>query len=158
MSSEGWTIEKVLKTGLSMEEGANKLYTNASGMAKDPGSKQLLKELAADEAKHMDYFKRVLADPMKELDKYRGEGKRRIVNLRIGDPLKEQPLSRDATYQDTLIFAIKSEKTANEFYSALASLLKGEPLGSMLESFAAIEMGHKEKLEREYDEVVLRDN
>jgi hypothetical protein len=41
MNSEGWTIERVLKTGLAMEEGANKLYMNAIGIVKDPGSKQI---------------------------------------------------------------------------------------------------------------------
>jgi rubrerythrin len=64
----------------------------------------------------------------------------------------------DSTYQDTLIFAIKSEKIANEFYKALASLLKGEPISTMLEGFATIEMGHKERLEKEYDTIILQDN
>ena len=76
----------------------------------------------------------------------------------VSDPLKEAPLSEDATYQDTLIFAAKSEQTAVDFYTALSKAYSTHPLGKMWADFARMEQGHKLKLEKEYDDVVLKDN
>jgi hypothetical protein len=81
-----------------------------------------------------------------------------VQDLGVSDPLKGEPLSKDATYPDILIFAAKSEKTANEFYMALAGQYRGHPLARMWEDFAKMEAGHKLKLEKEYDFVVLAIN
>jgi rubrerythrin len=156
---DGWTVEKALQVGLTMEHGAMKLYTDAQKMVTNPGSKQLLKELAGDEAKHAEYFEGALKDPKKVMDSSKTSDLKRVVqDLGVSDPLKGEPLSKDASYQDILIFAAKSEKTANEFYTALAKQYKGNPLARMWEEFAKMEAGHKLRLEKEYDEVVLADN
>jgi rubrerythrin len=159
MKIDGWTVEKALQVGLTMEQGAMKLYTDAQKMVKNPGSKQLLKELAGDETKHAEYFEKALKDPKKVMDSSKASDLTRVVqDLGVSDPLIGEPLSKYATYQDILIFAAKSEKTANEFYMALAKQYKGHPLAKMWEEFAKMEAGHKLKLEKEYDEVVLADN
>ena len=159
MKIDGWTVEKALQVGLTMEQGAMKLYTDAQKMVKNPGSKQLLKELAGDETKHAEYFEKALKDPKKVMDSAKMTDLTRVVqDLGVADPLKGEPLSKDATYQDILIFAAKSEKIANEFYLSLAKQYNGHPLAKMWDEFAKMEAGHKLKLEREYDEVVLHDN
>jgi len=159
MKINGWTVEKALQVGLTMEQGAIEMYTDAQKRVSNPGSKQLLKELAGDEAKHAEYFEKALENPKKVMDSSKASDLTRVVkDLGISDPLKGEPLSKDATYQDILIFAAKSEKTANEFYMALAKQYKGHPLARMWEEFAKMEAGHKLKLEKEYDEVVLADN
>ena len=159
MKIDGWTIEKALQVALTMEHGAMKLYTDAQKKVKNPGSKQLLKELAIDETKHAEYFEKALQDPNKVMDASKVSDITRVVqDLGVSDPLKGEPLSNDASYQDILIFAAKSEKTANEFYTALAKQYKAHPLGKMWSEFAKMEAGHKLKLEKEYDDVVLHDN
>jgi len=158
MSIDGWTVEKALKVGVTMETGAYNLYTETAKKVKDPGSKQLLKEIAADEAKHKEYFETALKDPKKEMNEAKGGDLKKVVDLHISDPLKTVPLSSDASYQDTLIFAAKSEQTAVDFYTALSKAYSAHPLGKMWADFARMEQGHKLKIEKEYDDVVLADN
>ena len=159
MSVDGWTIEKALKTGIMMEEGAYTLYKDAEKKVAAPGSKQMLKELAADELMHKEYFEKALKEPKKVLDTSKIQDLKKLVkDLGVTDPLKEADLKPDATYQEILIFAAKSEKLAYEFYSALAIQFQGHPLSNTWNNFAQMELGHKLKLEKEYEDVVLRDN
>jgi rubrerythrin len=158
MSIDGWTVEKALKVGVTMETGAYNLYTETSKKVKDSGSKQLLKELAADEAKHKAYFETALKEPKKVINEAKGNELKNVIDLRISDPLKQAPLSSDASYQDTLIFAAKSEQIAVDFYTALSKAYSAHTLGKMWADFAKMEQGHKLKLEKEYDDVVLADN
>ena len=158
MSIDGWTVEKALKVGVTMETGAYNLYSETSRKVKDPGSKQLLKELAAEETKHRDYFEMALREPEKVMNEAKGGDLKKVMDLHISDPLKEAPLSLDASYQDTLIFAAKSEQTAVDFYMALSKAYSAHPLGKMWAEFAKMEQGHKLKIEKEYDDVVLADN
>jgi rubrerythrin len=159
MSAEGLTVERALQVGVTMEEGAYKLYTGAQRKVKDPGSKQLLRELAADEAKHREYFVAALKDPRKVMDVSKAADlKRTVADLKVSDPLRQEPLNQDASYQDILIFAAKSEKLAYEFYSALAKEFNAHPVGRTWATFAQMELGHKQRIEKEYDDVVLREN
>ncbi len=158
MSANGWTVEKALKTGVAMETGAYDLYTKTAKKVKDPGSKKLLTEIAGDEKKHREYFEAALKDPTKVLNAAKGGDAKKVMDLKISDPLKEAALGSDATYQDTLIFAAKSEQIAVDFYTALAKAYADHPLGKMWADFAKMEQGHKLKLEKEYDDVVLKDN
>ena len=142
-----------------MEQGAFDLYTNATKTVKSAGSKQLLKELAQDELRHREYFEKALKDPKKVLDAANAADARKTVkDLGVTDPLLEPKLDADANYQDTLLFAIKSEKTAHDFYAALAGEFEGNPIAGMWRSFAQQEAGHKQRLEKEYDDYVLSDN
>jgi rubrerythrin len=158
MSIDGWTVEKSLRVGVTMETGALNLYSEMSSKVKDPGSKQLLKELAGDEATHKAYFENALKDPKKVMSEAKSGDLKKVMDLHISDPLKSAPLGQDASYQDTLIFAAKSEQIAYNFYTALAEAYAVHPLGKVWAEFARMEQGHKLKIEKEYDEVVLRDN
>ena len=158
MSIDEWTVEKALKVGVTMETGAYNLYTSTAKKVKDSGSKKLLTEIAADEKKHREYFEAALKDPKKVMNEAKAGDVKKVMDLKVSDPLKESPLSEDATYQDTLIFAAKSEQTAVDFYTALSKVYSAHPLGKMWSDFARMEQGHKLKLEKEYDDVVLKDN
>jgi rubrerythrin len=158
MSTDGWTVEKALKTGVTMETGAYNLYSGLAKKAKNPGSKKLLQELAEDEKKHKEYFEAALNDPKKVMNEAKVGDLKKVMDLHVSDPLKDAPLGADATYQDTLIFAAKSEQTAVTFYTALSKAYASHPLGKMWTDFARMEQGHKLKIEKEYDDVVLADN
>ncbi len=158
MSIDGWTIEKALETGVTMETGAYNLYNNLAKKVKNPGSKKLLQELAGDEKKHKEYFEAALKDPKKVMSEAKISDLKKVMDLQVSDPLKDAPLSHDASYQDTLIFAAKSEQTAVNFYTALSKAYSAHPLGKMWADFARMEQGHKLKIEKEYDDVVLADN
>ncbi len=148
-----WTIEKALAIGVTMEEGAIKLYTESQAKVKSPGSKQLLKELAEEEKKHREFFMKALENPEIVVDA--GGLQHEIIDLKVTDRLVDTSLSPDADYQEILIFAAKSEKIAHDFYMALAQQFNGHNIGEMWANFAKEELKHKHKLEAEYDDVVL---
>ena len=158
MSIDGWTVEKALKVGVTMETGAYNLYTETAKKAKNPGSKKLLTELAGDEKKHKEYFEAALKDPKKVMSEAKIGDMKKVMDLKLSDPLKTAPLAPHASYQDTLIFAAKSEQIAVDFYTALSKTYATHPLGKMWADFARMEQGHKLKIEKEYDDVVLADN
>ena len=158
MSTDGWTIEKALQVGLTMEIGAYTLYNDTAEKVKNPGSKKLLKELASDEIKHKEYFENALKDPKSVINEDRAFELTKVMNLKITDPLKEEQLTSDATYQETLIFAAKSEQIAHNFYLSLSKTYSEHPLSKVWAQFAEMEAGHKLKIEREYDDVVLRED
>jgi len=156
MEIDEWTIEKALNMGVTMEQGAIDLYSDTAEKVENPGSKQLLLELAEDEKKHKKFFQRALEDP--ENVEQLGGLNSKIEDLKITDRLVESPLSPNSKYQDILIFAAKSEQKAHDFYSVLAEQFKDHPLGDMWKRFAEEELRHKVRLEKEYDDVILQQN
>ncbi len=89
MSIDEWTVEKALKVGVTMETGAYNLYTSTAEKVKDPGSKKLLTEIAADEKKHREYFEAALKDPKKVMNEAKAGDLKKVMDLKVSDPLKE---------------------------------------------------------------------
>jgi rubrerythrin len=57
-----------------------------------------------------------------------------------------------------MILAIKREDKAIAFYAGQLPVVKGTELYPLFEQLLAWEREHKERLEAEYDQVVLKDN
>ena len=154
MDIENWTIEKALKTGAEMELESYTLYTETAKKAQYPGAKKLLEEIAADEKRHREYFLKGLEDPshlkMRTL-------KEDIPDLKITDQLVKVPLDPQADYPQILIFAAQREKATHDFYVQIARKFKDSEMGKMFNNFATEELRHKYLLEKEYDDVVLRE-
>ncbi|UCE96014.1 MAG: hypothetical protein JSV51_10050 [Candidatus Bathyarchaeota archaeon] len=79
-------------------------------------------------------------------------------DLKIVDSMKDLTLSQDADYQSILIYASKREKATYDYYNSLASGLEGTEIGDLFSKLAQEELKHKNKLEREYDDYVLKEN
>jgi len=154
MEIKGWTIEKVLQVGAEMELESYTLYTETAEKSTYPGAKKMLSELAADEKRHREYFLRGLVDP-KHL-KMRTI-KESIPDLKITDQLVKVPLDPMADYPAILVFAAQREKATHDFYVEVARRFKGTELSEFLNNFAKEELRHKYLLEKEYDDVVLKE-
>jgi len=152
--NDEWTIEKALRKGAEMEQEAYTFYTEHAKKANYPGAKKLLMELAAEEKTHLEKFLNALTNP-KDLEINNIDED--IPDLQITDYLIEVSLGPESEYQQILIYAAQDEKRAHDFYMKIALKYKGTLLGEMLNSFAKDELRHKYKLEREYDEAVLRE-
>jgi rubrerythrin len=145
-------IVTILKAAIRVEEESFRLYTLASSIA---SSRTILKELAQEEIRHKEKIMKILEnrDRILELGSTNA-----VQDLQIVDFLKESPLSEDADYQTILIFAAKREKNTYEYYSSLETRFKGTEAGKLFSGLAKEELEHKYKLEKEYDEYVLREN
>ena len=148
------TLERVLKIALNMEEQSIKIYTSAQNRVSSPSSKVLLKGLVKEEEKHKDKILKAMKDPEKV--KEIGSLETKIYDLKIVDYLEDVDLSADADYQQILIYAGKREKETHDFYMGLAKKYRNKQIGKMFAKLAQEELKHKYKLEKEYDDVVLK--
>jgi hypothetical protein len=149
-----WTLKQSLELALSMEEESIQLYTSAQEKVVNPGSVKLLKELVEEEKKHKKKIEDALKDPAKLKEIGRSEIK--LHDLQIVDYLKDVSLSSTADYQQLLIFAGKREKATHDLYMYLARKCRGTQIQELLSNLAQEELKHKYRLEREYDDTILK--
>ncbi len=147
-----WTIEMVLNRAVSLEKQSYNLYIWAKDRALYPGVKTLLNELAQEELKHKERIVKVIKD-RERIAEIGGE----VENLRIIDEMKTTKLSEDATYQEILIYAVKREMETYEYYRDLSERFKDHEVGKLFLRLSEEELKHKNRLEREYDEHVLKE-
>lgn len=157
-SGESWVLEQALEVALTMEEGNFRLYSDAQEEVSDPGARQLLKELAEDVLWHEEHMKSVYDGLLGVVSDKRGNNVERVMDLGVTDSLRAEPLGRNDTYQDVLIFAARREKIGYDFFSMQAGGVKDDSQRRIWEDLAALKLVQKLKIESEYDDVVLRDN
>jgi len=124
--------------------------------AKYPSSKVFLKQLVDEETGHKNKLEAIMKDQTKisQLGSHGGA----VQDLKIIDMLQDTPLSSGADYEAILVYATKREKSTFDYYKTLALGLKGTKMGELFSKLAQEELGHKNKLEKEYDDCILQEN
>jgi len=124
--------------------------------AKYPSSKVFLKQLVDEETGHKNKLEAIIKDQTKisQLGSHTGA----VQDLKIIDMLQDTPLSSGADYEAILVYATKREKSTFDYYKTLALGLKGTKMGELFSKLAQEELGHKNKLEKEYDDCILQEN
>ena len=150
-----WTLEKVLCLALNMEKESIQLYTSAKDKALNPASKQFLNDLVEEEKKHENKILDVRKNPEK-IEEI-GFLNKSIDDLKIVDWLEDVSLSPEAGYQQILIYAGKREKTAHDLYFWLAKRYQNKNIGRVFSRLAQEELKHKYLLEKEYDDIILKE-
>jgi rubrerythrin len=146
---------KTLEAAVRMEEQSYALYTMAQGRVDYSSSKRMLAELAEEELKHKEKLLAVMKNKKAVADL---GSQMRIEDLGIVDSMRDATLSEDADYQRILVFAAKREKATHDYYNYLARDLEGTEVGNLFSKLAQEEMIHKNKLEKEYEEYLLKEN
>ena len=114
-----------------------------------------MQELAAQERGHQAKLEDILAGNVRwAIRRAKAEP---VTDLRLSDHLVAGTLDPQADYQDVLLFAARKEKTAHDFYQAMAELVEDKLTRSVFELLAAEELRHKYVLEKTYEEVVYKD-
>lgn len=139
----------VIQFAIAREEGAIKSYGELSEKAKNPGLKELLLELQAEEKKHKQMLEDMTPERIATLKL------KQVMDLKISDYMVEENLDDGMNFQDLLIYAAQKEQRAADLYSELAERSDDPALKKMFLFMAEQEKGHKLKLEKEYDEHVL---
>ncbi len=154
MAMQGF--KAIINAAVKIEEQSHALYKMAQERVKYQSSKAFLEELAKEELKH----KKKLLAIMKDRERISGLGSRakQIQDLKIVDTMKDASITEDADYQKILVFSAKREKATYEYYKSLASGLEGSEAGDLFSRLAQEELSHKNRLEREYDEYLLKEN
>ncbi len=149
------TVEQALKVAIDAEIQAYTLYTNAAEKVSGAGTKTMLTELAQQELGHRRKLEHVVAKKdFTVLGKSIPKESRGIAEF-LADTDQLKP---NATTQEVMIFAIKKEERAFNFYSSLKDEFLGTELENLFNSLAAEEQGHKVKLEDDYEEHFMQWN
>ncbi len=148
------TVEGIIQRAIRFEEDAYNFYTGASEMVKLPHVQDMLNELAGEEVKHKEKLEELLAgDTEKIVAAKQGH---KIEDLKLADYLVPQPFDEDATFQEVLIIAMQREKNAYDFYNLMAGLAS-EAAKELFQFLAQEELGHKNKVEVLYDDIIYKE-
>ena len=157
MSKQNQDLTSILEVAVKVEEQSVTLYTMAQKRVRHASSKKFLKELVKQELNH----KKKLLDIIKDKKKLSelGANFNKIQDLKITDAMKTMDLSEDADYQSILIYAAKREKATSEYYNSMARGLGTDTkAGVLFLKLAKEELVHKNQLEKEYDDYILKEN
>ncbi|NQT74289.1 MAG: ferritin family protein [Chloroflexi bacterium] len=147
-------FKELLDTAMYKEIASQAVYEAAQNQTIDPGAKVLMKELADEEAHHL----QILRD-FKQSDLESTEwDKEKISNLMISEYLTGGDTLDGANIQETLTFAMKREQEAVEFYSRMISALRSESAKRLCKNLVQAEQKHKSKLELLYDDLFYQED
>jgi len=143
------TMEEVIAFAVEREETAYMLYSLAAKLSKSAAAKKMFQELADEEAAHKTVFSRMDSEKV-EHHKFC-----RIPEASISMYLSDVPFRPDMTYQEILVYALKTEENAYQLYKAAAGMTDDPSLQKVLMNFADVELGHRRRIEQLYEERVL---
>lgn len=147
------TSEQLLDLAIQMEAKGHEFYSTAAKLVKEPGARQLLEELAADEVHHEALFRKIQED--KDFAALAtGEVPQ---DLKLSDYLVETALSERSTPQDIMVTAIKLEQNAVNLYSSWLEMFRGTEAETLIKGLVEEEKRHKTRLETTYNDIYLED-
>ena len=146
-------IAELLEAAIYKEIASQAWYIAGQNKTRDPAARVLMKELAQEELKHAEWLKE-LSDKGWEKQRWHRE---KIPNLMTDEYLTGGDTLEGAGLEDTVIFAIKREQQAIEFYSKMMSVMADESAKQLCQRLAQQELKHKLKLEIFHEDLVYKD-
>lgn len=145
------TIEDILEFALEKEDAAYRLYKSAAKMSANAPAKKLFEEMAEQEAAHKRFIQQL---DKEKIARYTFKS---IPDLKISEYLVDIPYREDMTYQEILVYSMKSEERSCRLYSEAETLTDDPELKKLFLMLANEERKHKLYLESIYDDKVLTD-
>ena len=143
-------VREIIEIAISNENNAEAFYREAAEKVKLPHARKALEELAAEEVGHAEFLRNLLQQGFDSILADGGDSA--VDDLKIVEYLSVPELNVYSNYQEILTVAMHREKIAMEFYSGMAAIVREDKLKRVLEKLAEVELGHKERLERMYEE------
>ncbi len=145
-------LKETISFALDKEHEAVDFYTKCSNVTVRSGMKDAFLEMAEEEKKHvrmLENFKPEQVEKIKIKD---------IPDLKISDYLVDMEFDSEMSYQDLLILAMKREEASIKLYTEFTEENSDPALIKLFQILAQEELRHKNRLQKEYDEVILKDN
>jgi rubrerythrin len=145
----GSPTEEIINFAIDKEREAILFYEDLATKVKDPIMKDTVLSMADEERKH----ERLLRDlTPKKIQFVRQPSQE---DLRLSNYLVETTFSKDATYQELLIIAMKREEKSYALYSELERRASDEATRKVFTLLKGEELKHKARLEKEYEKHVM---
>ena len=142
-------LTELLDTAIYKEIASQAFYLAGQNKTEDPSARALMSQLAEEELRHSQWLKHV-KDKGLEKEHWHAE---KVPNLMISEYLTGGDTLEGASPQDTLVFAMKREQQAIEFYSRMMSVMKDRDAKRLCQRLVHEELEHKLKLETLYDDL-----
>jgi rubrerythrin len=146
------SIAAVLDFAIGKEEEASAFYIEWSKRVESDPIREVLREFSNEELKHK----------QKLLDVKHGEvvleQERAIVDLHLTDYFIDPIPSREMSYQEALLLAVRREKDAIAMYRRLSQVYADSGLRPVFDALAEEEQKHKLKLESIYDDAFMKED
>jgi rubrerythrin len=144
------SLDEILKFAIRKEADAAAFYKMAADRS-NPGVKKTFQELAKMEEGHKRKLEEFDLKKIGEMELKKAKG------LGIGEMLEDLPFSSDMSYADLIRMAIKQEEKSQQLYLTTEKIVTEPSLKKLLLILAQEESTHKEKLEKIYDEDILKE-
>ena len=137
------TVGAILKKAAKKKNESFLLYKNAANCVKDAHSKAVLNKFAEDELRHEQAIKDFNINGLKKQKIEIEETSRQWIS----EYLNGRSLRDYSDFEDVLLYAVKREKIAFEFYSNMSRLINNPDLEKLFTWLAQEESKHKEDVE-----------
>lgn len=132
--------KKILKLAVANEVEAFDFYKGVSDKVKDKGLKRIFADLAAEEEGHRKFLEGLTSG---KTQMHFDDSK----DYKVAETLDKPGLSLGMKPADAIALAVKNEQEAMEMYTEMADHSTDAEQKKMFQSLAAMERGHKAKLE-----------
>ena len=146
-------LTDLIEAAMLKEVASGAFYTEGQKKTDDPGARALLKELADMERGHLEMLRKL--NQRNHPPSHWRRNKAALLRL---DYLSGGESLEDAGLQDTLIFAIKQEQKAAEFYYQMKAVFRDEEARRLCQHLIDEENEHQRKLELFYDDFVFAED
>ena len=143
-------FKEIIQFAIDKEIEAFNFYTGASQNTKYSGGKELFLSLAKEEEGHRKLLENL---NMEKVSQKRIE---KVLNLHISDYMVEVEMNPGLSYADTLRIAMKREEKSLKLYNDMKNSNTDEDLKKLFTLLANEEDKHKLKLEKIYDDEILK--
>ena len=143
-------FKEIIKFAIDKEIEAFDFYTQASQNAKYSGGKELFRSLAKEEEGHRKLLENL------NMEKIAQKRIEKVPDLHISDYMVEVEMKPDLSYADALRVAMKREEKSLKLYNDMKESNTDEDLKKIFTLLANEEAKHKLKLEKIYDDEILK--
>ncbi len=143
-------FKETIQFAIEREIEAFNFYTRASQTVKYSGGKELFLDLAKQEEGHQKLLKNI------NMEKIAHSRIEKIPNLKISDYMVDGELRPDLSYAEVLRIAMKREERSVKLYEDLRGSNPDEDFKKVFTFLVQEESKHKLRLEKIYDDEILK--
>jgi rubrerythrin len=143
-------FQEIIRFAIEKEIASVDFYIKASQVVKYSGTKELFLDFAEQEKGH----RKLLEDL--SMGKVIQAKIKPIPDLKISDYLIDVEFKPDLSYAEILRMAMKREEQSTKLYTALKEPVQDEGLKKLFSFLVQEETKHKYKLEKIYDDEILK--
>ena len=140
-------FKRVIKFAMANEVEAENFYREAAGKLQDPYLKSMFQQLSEEEKGHREALKQIYIS--NRIGEYFDEQR----DYKVSESVDAPKLTMDMKPADALALAMKKEEEAMVQYTELAESCQDAEKKKVFQDLAAMERGHKLKMENAFVDV-----